>query len=70
MDGGLAMWSESLKIRLSMTAVWLTLAACLLIAARFMTPAAASVVPADAQREPVGVPVAEQPITLAAEHAG
>lgn len=64
------MWIESLKIRLSMTAVWLVLAACLLIAARFMTPASASVVPADAHGEPIAVSVVDQRVTVAAEDAG
>jgi hypothetical protein len=43
MDGGLAMWSESLKIRLGMTAGWLAMAACLLLAARLGGPVSASV---------------------------
>jgi hypothetical protein len=69
MDGGLAMWSESLKIRLSMTAVWLALAACLLLAARFTTPASATAVPTDVRQAPIAVPMVDEPATLIAKDA-
>lgn len=67
------MWTESLKIRLSMTAVWLALAACLLLAARFMTPASGSVpsvAPTDVSTTPVAVRVADPAPVPISENAG
>jgi len=63
------MWSESLKIRLGMTAVWLALAACLLLAARLMTPASAAIVPVEMQHAPTAVRMVDHPVRPIAEDA-
>ncbi len=67
------MWSESLKIRLSMTAAWLTLAACLLLVARLTAPipgSVSSVPPAASSEAPMAVRVVDHSTASTANDAG
>ena len=67
------MWSESLNIRLSMTAAWLVLAACLLAAARFAAgdPASlSSVAPVIDSATPAAIQLSDRSVSISPEDAG
>jgi len=67
------MWSESLKIRLTMTAGWLVLAACLLLVARLTGPVSPSILsasPADMGPAPTSVRMVDQSTAPTADDAG
>jgi len=67
------MWSESLNIRLSMTAAWLVLAACLLVAARFAAGDSASlssVAPGIDSTTPAAIQLSDRSVSISPEDAG
>lgn len=65
------MWSESLKIRLGMTAAWLALAASLFFAAQFDPSMSSAISSAEAMETiPQPVAVVDHAVAPAAEDAG